>query len=84
MKTHLTTRLSPLLGLLCLALTVPAHAASKTDKDLQAVIALKGNDCGTVVSSKKMGSNDYIATCSNGKIYRVTADANGRVTVTQQ
>ena len=84
MKAHLTTRLSPLMGLVCLALALPVHANSKTDKDLQAVIALKGNDCGTVVSSKKMGDNDYVATCSNGKTYRVTADVNGRVTVTQQ
>ena len=76
-------RASSLGLILCAALAAPAHA-SKADKDLQAVIALQGKDCGTVTSSERVGSNDYIATCSNGSRYRVSAAANGRVSVTAQ
>ena len=71
-------------ALLTAAVVFPVSAGSKTDKDLQTVIALQGKPCGQVTRSVRKGVNDYVATCSNGPSYRVKADANGRVTVTPQ
>lgn len=68
---------------LCL-LPALSVANNQTNKDLQAVIALQGKPCGKVTGSKRLAENDYIASCSDGNSYRVTANANGRVTVTPQ
>ena len=50
-------------------------------KDLTAVIALQGLPCGNVVSATQQGQDDYVASCENGKRYRVFVGADGRVTV---
>ena len=65
-------------------LATPASASDKVGKDLQAVIALQGKPCGEVQASEKQGDNDYIAQCSNGKRYRVSMNASGRVDVVEQ
>ena len=48
-------------------------------KDLTSVIALLGHPCGQVISAKRQGDNDHIASCKNGKRYRVFVNAEGRV-----
>lgn len=53
-------------------------------KDLTAVIALQGLPCGTVVSVKQQGDNDYIAVCTDKNRYRVSVNAEGRVVVQKQ
>jgi hypothetical protein len=58
-----------------------AEANDDVRKDLQAVIALQGKPCGQVSGATKQGVNDYIADCSNGKRYRISANDAGRVTV---
>ena len=63
------------------AMALPASAQNVV-KDLQSVIALQGKSCGQVTSASKQGPDHYIAECSNGKRYRVQADANGRVNIT--
>jgi hypothetical protein len=52
--------------------------------DLTAVIALQSMPCGKVVSTRKEGENDYLATCQDGNRYRVFVNADGRVIVTKQ
>lgn len=57
----------------------PSLAADELSKDLTSTIALLGLPCGQVVSAKKVGENDYIATCQNRARYRVFVNAQGRV-----
>ena len=68
---------------LCAAPTLAADPASdvSTAKDLTAVIALQGMPCGEVVSARKQGENDYLASCKDGNRYRVFQNAQGRVIV---
>lgn len=62
----------------------PAPAADELSKDLTSTIALLGLPCGQVVSSKRLGDNDYLATCSNKMRYRVYMNAQGRVVAQKQ
>jgi hypothetical protein len=67
---------------LCAALlAAPAAAAEDTAllKDLTAVIALLGLPCGQVVSATPVKGDDHVATCQDGKRYRVYIDSKGRV-----
>jgi len=48
-------------------------------KDMTAVIALHGLPCGQVVSVKRQGDNDHIASCQDGNRYRVFLNPEGRV-----
>jgi len=48
-------------------------------KDLTSVIMLLGLPCDQVVSAKRQGDNDHIASCRNGNRYRVFINAEGRV-----
>lgn len=57
----------------------PLHAADDLARDLTSTIALLGLPCGQVVSAKKVGENDYIATCKDGNRYRVFLNQQGRV-----
>ena len=59
----------------------PAQAADDAAlaKDLTAVITLLGLPCGQVVSVKRQGDNDNIASCKDGNRYRVFVNAEGRV-----
>lgn len=59
--------------------TAPLHAADDLAKDLTSTIALLGLPCGQVVSAKKVGENDYVATCKDGNRYRVFVNPQGRV-----
>ena len=62
------------------------HAAEDTPllKDLTAVIALLALPCGEVVSARKIGDNDHVATCKDGMRYRVYVNAEGRVVAQKQ
>lgn len=62
----------------------PSLAADELSKDLTSTIALLGLPCGQVVSSKRLGENDYLATCSNKMRYRVFLNAQGRVVAQKQ
>jgi hypothetical protein len=61
-----------------------ALAADDLSKDLTSTIALLGLPCGKVVSSKRLGDNDYLATCSNKMRYRVYMNPQGRVVAQKQ
>ncbi|MBI3042230.1 MAG: hypothetical protein HYY78_05325 [Betaproteobacteria bacterium] len=65
-------------------LSGPSLAADELSKDLTSTIALLGLPCGQVVSAKRLGENDYIATCSNKMRYRVFMNAQGRVVAQRQ
>ena len=65
-------------------LSSAAFASDNVSKDLQAVIALQGKPCGEVQGTEKKGENDYIASCSNGKRYRVSMNPSGRVDIKEQ
>lgn len=72
---------------LIIGLTVgPAFGAQNDNvkQDLFAVITLKGHRCGEVVSVKKLGENDYIATCRSGDRYRVHLGPKDKVLVEKQ
>lgn len=60
------------------AVPAPADEVSLA-KDLTAVIALHGLPCGKVVSVKRLGDNDHIASCQDGNRYRVFVNPEGRV-----
>jgi len=62
----------------------PALAADALAKDLTSTIALLGLPCGQVVSAKKLGDNEYIATCKDKNVYRVSVNAQGRVVAKKQ
>jgi hypothetical protein len=63
-----------------------SRAAESTPllKDLTAVIALHGQSCGQVVSAVRQSESDYLASCEDGKRYRVFVNAKDRVVVEQQ
>lgn len=65
------------------AVLIAAPAAVADDaallKDLTSVIALLGLPCGQVVSATPLKDDDHIATCQDGKRYRVFINAEGRV-----
>ena len=48
-------------------------------RDMSAVIALHGLPCGQVVTVKRQGDNDHIASCQDGNRYRVFLNPEGRV-----
>jgi hypothetical protein len=70
--------------LFALAMLVAASAPAADDpallKDLTAVLMLLAMPCGEVVSAKRQGDNDHIATCEDGSRYRVFVNAEGRAT----
>jgi hypothetical protein len=74
------------LPLACLAATLlGSTAAIAADpsfaKDLGATIALQGKPCDKVVSTKRNGDSDYVASCHDGNRYHVFVDPSGRVVV---
>ena len=64
----------------------PSLAADEVSlaKDMTAVIALLGLPCGQVVSVKRLGDNDHIASCQDGNRYRVYLNPEGRVVAQKQ
>jgi hypothetical protein len=79
-------RNTPRLLVIMMCAVIPAHAADdpKQRKDLAAVIALQGLPCGEVVGYEVKTDNDYVASCKDGKRYRVFVNAEGRVVVQKQ
>lgn len=61
-----------------------AVAADELAKDLTSTIALLGLPCGQVISAKRLGENDYLATCKDRNRYRVYVNAQGRVVAEKQ
>ena len=63
-----------------------SRAAESTPllKDLTAVIALHGQSCGQVISAVRQSDTDYLASCEDGKRYRVFIDTKARVVVEKQ
>jgi hypothetical protein len=53
-------------------------------KDLKATIALQGQPCDQIVSSKRNADSDYVVTCKDGNRYHVFVNAQGRVVVEKQ
>jgi hypothetical protein len=53
-------------------------------QDLTSVIALLGLPCGQVVSARRQGDNDHIASCKDGNRYRVFVNAEGRAVAQKQ
>ena len=72
------------MALAMAALATPALGADALTKDLTSTIALLGLPCGEVVSAKKKGEHDYIATCKDKNRYRVFVNAQGRVVAEKQ
>jgi len=66
--------------------TGPLRAAEDVSllKDMTSVIALLGLPCGQVVSVKRLGDNDHIASCKDGNRYRVFLSPEGRVVAQKQ
>jgi len=75
-----------LAALLAALSSLPARAAEDAAllKDLTSVIALLGLPCGQVVSARRLKEDDHIATCSDGKRYRVFINAQGKVVAQKQ
>ena len=71
---------------LALLFAAPSPAAEDAAllKDLTSVIALLGMPCGQVVSARRQGENDHIASCKDGNRYRVFVDPAGRVVAQKQ
>jgi hypothetical protein len=53
-------------------------------KDLRATIALQGQPCDQIVSSKRNADSDYVVSCKDGNHYHVFVNAQGRVVVEKQ
>jgi hypothetical protein len=69
-----------LIAVMMAFFAVPALADDVSlAKDLTAVIALHGLPCGKVVSVKRLGDNDHVASCQDGNRYRVFVNPEGRV-----
>ena len=62
----------------------PAAEDAALLKDLTSVIMLLGMPCGQVVSAKRQGDNDHIASCKDGNRYRVFVNAEGRAVAQKQ
>ncbi|MEE9140968.1 MAG: hypothetical protein V3U18_09390 [Alphaproteobacteria bacterium] len=67
-------------------LTAPFSIAAQEDvekvkKDLFAVITLRGNPCGAVISFERLGENDYNAICQTGDRYHIFVSSEDRVGV---
>jgi hypothetical protein len=76
----------PLIVVMTAFFAGPSLAADEVSltKDMTAVIALLGLPCGQVVSVKRLGDNDHIASCQDGNRYRVFLNAEGRVVAQKQ
>ncbi len=74
------TKSFSLIGVLLSLFALPTVADDVSlAKDMTAVIALHGLPCGKVISVKRQGENDHIASCQDGNRYRVYVNTEGRV-----
>jgi hypothetical protein len=53
-------------------------------KDLKATIALQGQPCDQIASTKRNADSDYTVSCKDGNHYHVFVNAQGRVVVDKQ
>jgi hypothetical protein len=53
-------------------------------RDLKATIALQGQPCDQIVSSKRNADSDYSVSCKDGNRYHVFVNTQGRVVVEKQ
>jgi hypothetical protein len=67
-----------------MAAAIPALAAGDIGADLKATIALQGQACDQIASSKRNADSDYSVTCKDGNRYHVYVNAQGRVLVEKQ
>ncbi|HXN10320.1 MAG TPA: hypothetical protein VN859_03700 [Steroidobacteraceae bacterium] len=63
---------------------VRAADDSAIGSDLKATIALQGQPCDQIVSSKRNADSDYSVSCKDGNRYHVYVNAQGRVVVEKQ
>jgi hypothetical protein len=63
---------------------VPAAEDVPLGRDLKATIALQGQPCDQIVSSKRNADSDYSVSCKDGNHYHVFVNAQGRVVVEKQ
>lgn len=84
----MSTRLTGWAGVVGMALLIAASARASQSapllQDLTALIALHGQSCGQVVTAVRQSDSDYLASCEDGKRYRVFMSAAGRVVVEKQ
>ncbi len=75
-----------LIVVMAVFLAEPSSAADDAAlaKDLMATISLLGLPCGQVVSVKRLGDNDYLASCKDKNRYRVFVNSEGRVVAQKQ
>jgi len=72
---------SPVSLAVMLLASFAAQAKDSLGKDLKATIALQGFPCDQIISSKRNGDSDYVATCKDGNSYHVFVNPQGRVIV---
>jgi len=80
-KTY-TMRTLAILG--SLAASIPALAADNIGADLKATIALQGQACDQIATSRRNADSDYSVTCKDGNRYHVYVNPQGRVLVEKQ
>lgn len=64
--------------------TSVAADTSAIGADLKATIALQGQPCDQIASTRRNGDSDYSVTCKDGNRYHVFVNAQGRVVVEKQ
>jgi hypothetical protein len=70
-----------LLAVMLLASFAALAKDESLGKDLKATIVLQGFPCDQIISSKRNGDSDYVATCKDGNSYHVFVNSQGRVIV---
>lgn len=75
-----------LISVMTALFAAPSFAAEDPAllKDMTSVIALLGMPCGQVVSAVRQDDNDHIVSCTDGNLYRVFVNAEGRVVAEKQ
>ncbi len=75
-----------MLAAMAVGAVAPARGAgdSSIGSDLKATIALQGQPCDQIVSSKRNADSDYSVSCKDGNRYHVYVNAQGRVMVEKQ
>lgn len=58
-----------------------AEDGAALGKDLKATIALQGQSCDQITSSKRNADSDYTVVCKDGNRYHVFVNSAGRVVV---
>jgi hypothetical protein len=75
------------LSLTVMSITLSASALGADagiGQDLMATIALQGQPCDQIVSSKRNADSDYVVSCKDGNRYHIFVNPQGRVVVQKQ